>query len=203
MKELTKTKIFLFWDTQFFRKKEKRTLRVPMEMKTNGGKGKHWQLKGSLLSLPMRLNTHPSQNLCRIGSKYEMLKYGSEWPNQAAPLWFPGLRGHRSNSRKKKRFRKMLLQLSKHCGALFKNWIYETLLPNQSSISGTLLSRYSYWLILKVKLMDWSVKSSPKQPRTHSQCLLPAPGKCLMTAGWATRGRDAAFAHQIQVDQIH
>lgn len=78
MKELTKTKIFLFWDTQFFRKKEKRTLRVPMEMKTNGGKGKHWQLKGSLLSLPMRLNTHPSQNLCRIGSKYEMLKYGSE-----------------------------------------------------------------------------------------------------------------------------
>lgn len=53
MKEVTKPTIFLFWATSFFKKKEKRTLGVQMEMEKNGAKGKHWQLKGSPLSVPM------------------------------------------------------------------------------------------------------------------------------------------------------
>lgn len=70
----------------------------------------------------------PSQNLCRICSKYEMLKYESEWPNQAnrsSSFMIPRAKGAQVNKQQEKK-----IYLGRHCYNLLQNMAVELLFKN-------------------------------------------------------------------------
>lgn len=159
-------------------------------MEKNGAKGKHWQLKGSPLSAPTRawdeILTHQQavKNLFKIWN----INYESQWPNQAnRSSSFRISRVKVNKQQEKNGFRKkMLLQLSKTWSSFYK---FDINLLCESPFLG--ISSHTELLFNSEGWIDGFVKSSPPASPpsnipAHSQCLSPAPGKCSMTAGWAT-----------------